>query len=54
MGEIRRSPDMGKISASWSEVVIFADDSSLKRGLVTVRRFEVSITGEIVNTGLYV
>lgn len=44
---------MGKISASWSAAVIFADDPSIKRGLVIVRRSEVSVIGEIVNSGLH-
>lgn len=44
---------MSKISASQPEVVIFADDSLIKKGLVTVRRLEVSIIGEIVNRGLH-
>lgn len=43
---------MGKISASQPEVVIFADDSLIKRGLVTVR-LEVSIIGKIVNRGFH-
>lgn len=53
MGEVKRSLNIGKISASQPEVVIFADDSLIKRRLVTVRRLEVSIIGEIVNRGLH-
>lgn len=52
MGEVKRNLNMGKISASQPEVVIFADDSLIKRGLVTVR-LEVSIIGKIVNRGFH-
>lgn len=52
--EVKRSSNMGKISALCSEVVIFADGCSIKRELVTVRRLDVSVIGETVNRGLYV